>query len=72
MFLIFMEPYSAAGAKRRKRRNLPYTGDLDDLLREVVLSVPEISAIAIINQEGLPIASVLPRGIDETADTDSR
>ncbi|MGQ4872583.1 MAG: roadblock/LC7 domain-containing protein [Promethearchaeia archaeon] len=39
---------------------------LDDILKKLLASIPEIKAAAIVSVEGLPIASALPQGIDET------
>jgi predicted regulator of Ras-like GTPase activity (Roadblock/LC7/MglB family) len=36
--------------------------NLDDILKRL----PEVTAVAIVSMEGLPIASALPRGFDET------
>lgn len=43
------------------------SGDnLDDLLKKLLGAIPEIKAVAIVSAEGLPIASALPQGVDET------
>jgi len=39
---------------------------LDDLLKKLLGAIPEVKAAAIVSAEGLPIASALPQGIDET------
>jgi len=39
---------------------------LDDLLKKLLAAIPEVKAAAIVSAEGLPIASALPRDIDET------
>ena len=39
---------------------------LDDLLKKLLGAIPEVKAAAIVSTEGLPIASALPQGIDET------
>ncbi len=39
---------------------------LDDILRKLISSIPEVKAAAIVSVEGLPIASALPRNVDET------
>jgi len=39
---------------------------LDDVLKNLLASIPEVQAAAIVSIEGLPIASALPQGIDET------
>jgi len=39
---------------------------LDSILRQLLSSIPEIKAAAIVSAEGLPIASALEAGIDET------
>ncbi|MCK5159079.1 MAG: roadblock/LC7 domain-containing protein, partial [Candidatus Heimdallarchaeota archaeon] len=36
------------------------------MLKELESSVPEIEAAAVVSVEGLPIASALPRDIEET------
>ena len=38
----------------------------DDILKKLLGINPEIKAAAIISAEGLPIASVLPKSVDET------
>ena len=40
--------------------------NLDDILKKLLLDIPEVKAAAIVTTEGLPIASVLPQGVDET------
>jgi predicted regulator of Ras-like GTPase activity (Roadblock/LC7/MglB family) len=45
----------------------PNTPDsLDDLLKKLLAAIPEVKAAAIVSAEGLPIASALPRDVDET------
>ena len=45
----------------------PSTPDsLDDLLKKLLGAIPEVKAAAIVSAEGLPIASALPQGVDET------
>jgi len=44
----------------------PTTDNLDDILKKLLASIPEVKAVAIVSSEGLPIASTLPQGIDET------
>jgi predicted regulator of Ras-like GTPase activity (Roadblock/LC7/MglB family) len=39
---------------------------LDDILKKLLSAIPEVKAAAIVSAEGLPIASALPQGIDET------
>ncbi|NHJ25981.1 MAG: hypothetical protein EAX89_15495 [Candidatus Lokiarchaeota archaeon] len=39
---------------------------LDDLLKKLLGAIPEVKAAAIVSAEGLPIASALPQGVDET------
>ncbi|MHA1754473.1 MAG: roadblock/LC7 domain-containing protein [Candidatus Odinarchaeia archaeon] len=39
---------------------------LEDVLKDLELSIPQIQAAAIVSVEGLPIASALPSGVDET------
>lgn len=40
--------------------------NLDDILKRLLASVPEVKAVLILSVEGLPIASALPEGVDET------
>ena len=43
------------------------TGEnLDDILKKLLTAIPEVKAVAIVSAEGLPIASALPQGVDET------
>ena len=42
------------------------TETLDDLLMKLLSAIPEVKAAAIVSVEGLPIASALPQGVDET------
>jgi predicted regulator of Ras-like GTPase activity (Roadblock/LC7/MglB family) len=43
------------------------TGEnLDDILKKLLAAIPEVKAAAIVSAEGLPIASALPQGVDET------
>lgn len=44
----------------------PTTENLDDILKKLLAAIPEVKAAAIVSTEGLPIASALPPGIDET------
>ncbi|MHA1674541.1 MAG: roadblock/LC7 domain-containing protein [Promethearchaeota archaeon] len=39
---------------------------LDDILHDLLYSIPEVQAAAIVSVEGLPIASALPPDADET------
>ncbi len=39
---------------------------LDVILKKLLAAIPEVKAAAIVSVEGLPIASALPQGIDET------
>ncbi len=39
---------------------------LSKLLKEFTMTVPEIEGAALVTEEGLPIVSVLPEGVDET------
>ncbi len=39
---------------------------LDDILRKLISSIPEVKAASVVSVEGLPIASALPRNVDET------
>jgi len=54
-----MEPYSSDDIERKKRKN---GYGLNSLLG----TIPEIKSAAIVSAEGLPIASALPIGVDET------
>jgi predicted regulator of Ras-like GTPase activity (Roadblock/LC7/MglB family) len=40
--------------------------NLEEILKDLEASVPEIEAAAIVSVEGLPIASALPADVDET------
>ncbi|MCK4369893.1 MAG: roadblock/LC7 domain-containing protein, partial [Candidatus Lokiarchaeota archaeon] len=44
----------------------PTTDSLDDILMKLLSAIPEVKAAAIVSAEGLPIASALPQGVDET------
>ncbi|MFX1376933.1 MAG: roadblock/LC7 domain-containing protein [Promethearchaeota archaeon] len=44
----------------------PTTETLDDILKKLLNAIPEVRAAAIVSAEGLPIASALPQGVDET------
>ncbi len=44
----------------------PTTENLDDILKKLLAAIPEVVSAAIVSAEGLPIASALPAGIDET------
>ena len=44
----------------------PTTETLDDILKKLLTAIPEVKAAAIVSAEGLPIASALPQGVDET------
>jgi len=39
---------------------------LDDILIKLLAAIPEVKSAAIVSVEGLPIASALPQGVDET------
>ncbi|GAB4311854.1 MAG: roadblock/LC7 domain-containing protein [Promethearchaeota archaeon] len=39
---------------------------LDDILKKLLASIPEVKAASIVSVEGLPIASALPKNVDET------
>ena len=54
-----MEPYSSDDIKRKKRKN-GYG------LNKLLGAIPEVKSAAIVSAEGLPIASALPQGVDET------
>jgi len=54
-----MEPYSSDDIERKKRKN-GYG------LNELRGAFPEVTSAAIVSAEGLPIASALPIGVDET------
>ena len=42
----------------------PFT--LDDLLKKLLGAIPEAKAATIVSDEGLPISSALPQGVDDT------
>ncbi len=44
----------------------PTTDSLDDILKKLLAAIPEVKSAAIVSAEGLPIASALPQGVDET------
>lgn len=44
----------------------PNTDFLDDILNKLLAANLEVGAAAIVSREGLPIASAIPRGADET------
>lgn len=44
----------------------PTSENLDDILKKLLSAIPEVRAAAIVSAEGLPIASALPQGVDET------
>lgn len=44
----------------------PTTENLDDILKKLLSAIPEVKEAAIVSAEGLPIASALPQGRDET------
>ena len=54
-----MEPYSSDDIKRKKRKN-GYG------LNKLLGTIPEVTSATIVSAEGLPIASALPQGVDET------
>jgi len=54
-----MEPYSSDDIERKKRKN-------GFGLNELRGAFPEVTSAAIVSAEGLPIASALPIGVDET------
>jgi hypothetical protein len=54
-----MEPYSSDDIKRKKKKN-GYG------LNKLLGAIPEVTSAAIVSAEGLPIASALPQGVDET------
>ena len=39
---------------------------LDDILKNLLATIPEVQSAAIVSVEGLPIASALPPDVDET------
>ncbi|MHA1720928.1 MAG: roadblock/LC7 domain-containing protein [Promethearchaeota archaeon] len=39
---------------------------LDDILKSLLASIPEVQSAAVVSIEGLPIASALPPEVDET------
>ena len=44
----------------------PTSEDIDDIFKKLLAASPAIKAAAIVSTEGLPIASALPQGIDES------
>ena len=44
----------------------PTADSLDDILKKLLAAIPEVKSAAIVSAEGLPIASALPQGVDET------
>ena len=44
----------------------PSYSNLDDVLKQLLVAIPEVKAAAIVDTEGLPIATALPQGVDET------
>lgn len=40
--------------------------ELEDILKNLTASIPEILSAAVVSVEGLPIASMMPEGIDDT------
>ena len=40
--------------------------ELETILKNLTASIPEILAAAIVSVEGLPIASMMPQGVDDT------
>ena len=44
----------------------PPPENLDDVLKRLLASIPDVKAAAIVTMEGLPIASALHEGVDET------
>ncbi|MFX1574517.1 MAG: roadblock/LC7 domain-containing protein [Promethearchaeota archaeon] len=44
----------------------PTSENLDEILKKLLSAIPEVKAAAIVSAEGLPIASALPQGVDET------
>jgi predicted regulator of Ras-like GTPase activity (Roadblock/LC7/MglB family) len=44
----------------------PTAENLDEILKKLLAAIPEVRAAAIVSAEGLPIASALPQGVDET------
>ena len=40
--------------------------NLDDIRKKLLGAIPEVKAAAIVSAEGLPIASALPQGVDDT------
>jgi len=49
--------------KKSTRNN---ASNIPNLLKKLLAAIPEVKATAIISAEGLPIASALPQGVDET------
>ncbi|MHA2185277.1 MAG: roadblock/LC7 domain-containing protein [Promethearchaeota archaeon] len=48
------------------RFKVPSVENLDDTIKPLLSATPEVRAAAIVSTEGLPIASALPQGVDET------
>ena len=44
----------------------PTSENLDEILKKLLKANPEVKGAAIVSTEGLPIASVLPLGVDKT------
>ncbi|MFW9968789.1 MAG: roadblock/LC7 domain-containing protein [Candidatus Odinarchaeota archaeon] len=44
----------------------PTSEYLNDILKKLLQAVPEVEGAAIMSTEGLPIASVVPQGVDKT------
>ena len=44
----------------------PTSDSLEDILKKLLSAIPEVKSAAIVSAEGLPIASALPQGVDET------
>ncbi|MHA2280986.1 MAG: roadblock/LC7 domain-containing protein [Promethearchaeota archaeon] len=44
----------------------PTSENLEEILSKLLNAIPEVRAAAIVSAEGLPIASALPQGVDET------
>lgn len=43
----------------------PTNENLDDILKKFLVAIPEVKATAIVSSEGIPVASVIPQGVDK-------
>jgi len=58
-------PANSAGANFAAPAEVGHGARLDALLTELMRRVPELEAAAVVTTDGLPMASALPRGMDE-------